>query len=110
MYVTSQVISQPLLKKMSTSPSPQPKLPSLITRAQIGLPLPAPFVLAIYAPSPPRFFNSLLSSLTHLLLFHFHRLTLSPSQVTEKKSELAKLETIDSGKPLDEAAWDIVTN
>jgi hypothetical protein len=29
-------------------------------------------------------------------------------QVTEKKSKLAKLEAIDCGKPLDEAAWDIV--
>lgn len=29
-------------------------------------------------------------------------------QVTEKKSELAKLEAIDCGKPLDEAAWDMV--
>lgn len=29
------------------------------------------------------------------------------AKVTEKKSELAKLEAIDSGKPLDEAAWDI---
>lgn len=30
-------------------------------------------------------------------------------QITERKSELAKLETLDCGKPLDEAAWDIVT-
>ncbi|KAF9604336.1 hypothetical protein IFM89_005917 [Coptis chinensis] len=29
------------------------------------------------------------------------------SQVTERKVELAKLESIDSGKPLDEASWDI---
>ncbi|KAK2409054.1 betaine aldehyde dehydrogenase 1, chloroplastic [Trifolium repens] len=29
------------------------------------------------------------------------------AKVTEKKSQLAKLEAIDSGKPLDEAAWDI---
>lgn len=29
-------------------------------------------------------------------------------QVTERKSELAKLEAIDCGKPLEEAAWDIV--
>ncbi|GAU38364.1 hypothetical protein TSUD_209430 [Trifolium subterraneum] len=29
------------------------------------------------------------------------------AKVTEKKSVLAKLEAIDSGKPLDEAAWDI---
>lgn len=29
------------------------------------------------------------------------------AKVTEKKSELAKLEAIDSGKPLDEAAWDM---
>ena len=26
----------------------------------------------------------------------------------EKKDELARLEAIDCGKPLDEAAWDIV--
>ena len=31
------------------------------------------------------------------------------AKVTEKKSDLAKLEAIDSGKPLDEAAWDIVS-
>jgi betaine-aldehyde dehydrogenase len=31
------------------------------------------------------------------------------AKVTEKKSQLAKLEAIDSGKPLDEAAWDIVS-
>ncbi|XVF09212.1 hypothetical protein REPUB_Repub07fG0072600 [Reevesia pubescens] len=29
------------------------------------------------------------------------------SKITERKSELAKLEAIDCGKPLDEAAWDI---
>lgn len=29
-------------------------------------------------------------------------------QVTERKLELAKLEAIDCGKPLEEAAWDIV--
>ena len=29
------------------------------------------------------------------------------AKVTEKKPELAKLESIDCGKPLDEAAWDI---
>ncbi|XP_061360282.1 aminoaldehyde dehydrogenase 2, peroxisomal isoform X2 [Gastrolobium bilobum] len=29
------------------------------------------------------------------------------AKVTEKKSELAKLEAIDCGKPLDEAAWDM---
>ncbi|TKY55158.1 Betaine aldehyde dehydrogenase 1 [Spatholobus suberectus] len=29
------------------------------------------------------------------------------AKVTEKKSDLAKLEAIDCGKPLDEAAWDI---
>lgn len=29
-------------------------------------------------------------------------------QVTERKSEFAKLESMDCGKPLDEAAWDIV--
>lgn len=29
-------------------------------------------------------------------------------QITERKSELARLEAIDNGKPLDEAAWDIV--
>ncbi|XP_044484811.1 betaine aldehyde dehydrogenase 2, mitochondrial-like [Mangifera indica] len=29
------------------------------------------------------------------------------AKVTERKSELAKLEAIDSGKPLEEAAWDI---
>ncbi|KAJ7945920.1 Betaine aldehyde dehydrogenase [Quillaja saponaria] len=29
------------------------------------------------------------------------------AKITERKSELAKLEAIDSGKPLDEAAWDI---
>lgn len=29
-------------------------------------------------------------------------------QVTERKDELAKLEAIDCGKPLDEAAWDMV--
>lgn len=29
------------------------------------------------------------------------------AKVNEKKSDLAKLEAIDSGKPLDEAAWDI---
>lgn len=29
-------------------------------------------------------------------------------QITEKKSELAKLESLDCGKPLDEAAWDMV--
>jgi len=29
-------------------------------------------------------------------------------QITERKSELAKLEALDCGKPLDEAAWDIV--
>ncbi|XP_068641317.1 aminoaldehyde dehydrogenase 2, peroxisomal [Aristolochia californica] len=29
------------------------------------------------------------------------------SKITEKKNELAKLEAIDCGKPLDEAAWDI---
>ncbi|KAF3328232.1 betaine aldehyde dehydrogenase 1 [Carex littledalei] len=27
--------------------------------------------------------------------------------ITERKSELAKLEALDSGKPLDEAAWDM---
>lgn len=30
------------------------------------------------------------------------------SQITERKQELAKLEAIDCGKPLEEAAWDIV--
>lgn len=30
-------------------------------------------------------------------------------QITERKSELAKLEAMDCGKPLDEAAWDIVS-
>ena len=29
-------------------------------------------------------------------------------QITERKTELAKLEALDCGKPLDEAAWDIV--
>ncbi|KAA8542616.1 hypothetical protein F0562_023768 [Nyssa sinensis] len=29
------------------------------------------------------------------------------AKITERKSELAKLETIDCGKPLEEAAWDI---
>lgn len=29
-------------------------------------------------------------------------------QITERKSELAKLEAIDCGKPLEEAAWDMV--
>ncbi|CAN8241735.1 unnamed protein product [Cochlearia groenlandica] len=29
------------------------------------------------------------------------------TKVTERKSELAKLEAIDSGKPLDETAWDV---
>lgn len=29
-------------------------------------------------------------------------------QITEKKPELAKYEAADCGKPLDEAAWDIV--
>ena len=29
-------------------------------------------------------------------------------QIRERKSELAKLEAIDSGKPLDETTWDIV--
>ncbi|XP_022852546.1 betaine aldehyde dehydrogenase, chloroplastic-like [Olea europaea var. sylvestris] len=29
------------------------------------------------------------------------------AKITERKSELAKLEAIDSGKPLEEAAWDI---
>lgn len=29
-------------------------------------------------------------------------------QVTERKSQLAKLEAMDCGKPLDEASWDIV--
>jgi len=29
-------------------------------------------------------------------------------QITEKKSELGKLEVIDCGKPLDEALWDMV--
>ncbi|KAG2679041.1 hypothetical protein I3843_11G031600 [Carya illinoinensis] len=29
------------------------------------------------------------------------------AKITDRKSELAKLEAIDSGKPLDEAAWDI---
>ncbi|XP_022921521.1 betaine aldehyde dehydrogenase 1, chloroplastic [Cucurbita moschata] len=29
------------------------------------------------------------------------------AKITERKSELAKLETIDCGKPLDETAWDI---
>lgn len=30
-------------------------------------------------------------------------------QITERKSELAKLETLDAGKPIDEASWDMVT-
>jgi acyl-CoA reductase-like NAD-dependent aldehyde dehydrogenase len=29
-------------------------------------------------------------------------------QIIERKSELARLETLDCGKPLDEAAWDMV--
>lgn len=29
------------------------------------------------------------------------------AKITERKTELAKLESLDSGKPLDEAAWDI---
>ncbi|XP_010913436.1 betaine aldehyde dehydrogenase 2 [Elaeis guineensis] len=29
------------------------------------------------------------------------------AKITERKSELAKLETLDCGKPLDEAAWDM---
>uniref|UniRef100_A0A2C9UJS0 aminobutyraldehyde dehydrogenase n=1 Tax=Manihot esculenta TaxID=3983 RepID=A0A2C9UJS0_MANES len=29
------------------------------------------------------------------------------AKITERKSELAKLEALDCGKPLDEAAWDI---
>lgn len=29
-------------------------------------------------------------------------------QITERKPELAKFEAADCGKPLDEAAWDIV--
>lgn len=29
-------------------------------------------------------------------------------QITERKAELTKLETIDCGKPLEEAVWDIV--
>lgn len=29
-------------------------------------------------------------------------------QVAERKSELAKLESIDCGKPIDEAEWDMV--
>ena len=29
-------------------------------------------------------------------------------QITERKPQLAKLEAIDCGKPLDEAAWDMV--
>jgi acyl-CoA reductase-like NAD-dependent aldehyde dehydrogenase len=31
-----------------------------------------------------------------------------PSQITERKPELAKLEALDSGKPYDEAIWDMV--
>lgn len=30
-----------------------------------------------------------------------------PHQVTEKKEQLAKLESMDCGKPLDEAKWDM---
>ncbi|KAK1296086.1 hypothetical protein QJS10_CPB15g01786 [Acorus calamus] len=30
-----------------------------------------------------------------------------PKQIVERKSELAKLEALDCGKPLDEAAWDM---
>lgn len=29
-------------------------------------------------------------------------------QIIEKKFELAKLEVLDCGKPIDEAAWDMV--
>ncbi|XP_028199152.1 uncharacterized protein LOC114383638 [Glycine soja] len=73
-----------LLRKTSTSSSLSPKLPSPATRAPIGSSLLAPFWLATSTPSLPR----------------------SP----RKKLELAKLKVIDCGKPVDEAAWDIVTS
>lgn len=44
--------------------------------------------------------KNVYSSFWFFLLVHM--------QVTERKLELAKLEAIDCGKPLEEAAWDIV--
>jgi acyl-CoA reductase-like NAD-dependent aldehyde dehydrogenase len=32
------------------------------------------------------------------------------TQVVERKDELARLEAMDCGKPLDEAAWDMVNS
>lgn len=44
-----------------------------------------------------------------MLLFFLLGIYLSACvQVTERKSKFAKLEATDCGKPLDEAAWDIV--
>ena len=34
---------------------------------------------------------------------------LTPAQIRERKPQLAKLETIDMGKPIDEAEWDMVS-
>lgn len=35
------------------------------------------------------------------------RLSTRPPQLRERKTALAKLETIDSGKPIDETEWDM---
>lgn len=32
-----------------------------------------------------------------------------PLQVTERKTQLAQLESMDNGKPIDEAEWDVVS-
>ncbi|KHN06037.1 Betaine aldehyde dehydrogenase 2, mitochondrial [Glycine soja] len=93
-----------LLRKLSTLLSLPPKLPSPATRASIGPPLPAPFGLATSAPSLPRF---LFFHFYSIFVLFFILITLPPSQIIEKKPELAKLEAIDCGKSVDEAAWDI---
>lgn len=100
-----QGISQQLLRKTLISLSLPPKLPSPATRAPIGPPLPAPFGLATSAPSLPRF---LFFHFYSIFVLFFILITLPPSQIIEKKPELAKLEAIDCGKSVDEAAWDIV--
>lgn len=55
--------------------------------------------LLILIPGIPMF----LVSLSQKIFWHLNFV-----QITERKPELAKLEAIDCGKPLEEAAWDMV--
>lgn len=55
-------------------------------------------------PAHSTFSDDLILLWPLLLFFNFL------FQIKEKTSDLAKLEAIDSGKPLDETSWDLVSS